>query len=343
VLAILDAGLSQHAHRLTAQIRRKVRPSRQSAKDYDPLLIALLMAFPDRVARRRSGYELLLAAGGSARLSAASVVRRHDLLLGVDIEERKETGLPLVRLASAVRPEWLFDRFPDRVTDRTTVEWNRRSERVEAVSALYFDQIVIEESRGGNPDPALASALLAGKAAEAGIGRFTDLAALDAFVNRVAFASEYTTVPRLTESDIREALEVLCYGLRSFRDLSSAAGNGGLLKVLRNRLSSEQRLLLSEFAPERIQLRRGRRSRIHYAAGKPPWTASRLQDFFGMTETPRIARGAVPLVLHLLAPSQRPVQTTTDLAGFWKRLYPAVRRELRRRYPKHSWPEDPLL
>jgi ATP-dependent helicase HrpB len=81
---------------------------------------------------------------------------------------------------------------------------------------------------------------------------------------------------------------------------------------------------------------------VHYEAGQPPSVASRLQDFFGMSQTPAVARGAVPLVLRLLAPNQRPVQTTSDLAGFWQRLYPQVRKELARRYPKHAWPEDPL-
>jgi ATP-dependent helicase HrpB len=99
--------------------------------------------------------------------------------------------------------------------------------------------------------------------------------------------------------------------------------------------------LLNQVAPSRIRLPGGRQTTVHYDAGKPPWIASRLQDFFGMRETPRIANGRVPLVVHLLAPNQRPVQTTTDLAGFWQRLYPQVRRELSRRYPKHAWPEDP--
>ena len=78
--------------------------------------------------------------------------------------------------------------------------------------------------------------------------------------------------------------------------------------------------------------------RVHYEANQPPWIASRLQDFFGMRETPAVARGAVPLVVRLLAPNQRPVQVTSDLAGFWERLYPQVRKELSRRYPKHDWP-----
>ena len=78
---------------------------------------------------------------------------------------------------------------------------------------------------------------------------------------------------------------------------------------------------------------------MHYALGKPPWIESRLQDFFGVRETPRV--NGTPVVVHLLAPNRRPVQVTSDLAGFWERLYPQVRRELSRRYPKHKWPENP--
>ena len=98
---------------------------------------------------------------------------------------------------------------------------------------------------------------------------------------------------------------------------------------------------LSEMAPARIRLPSGRQTMVHYEPGKPPWIASRLQDFFGMRETPRIGREQTPVVVHLLAPNQRAVQMTADLAGFWERLYPQVRRELMRRYPRHSWPERP--
>ena len=98
---------------------------------------------------------------------------------------------------------------------------------------------------------------------------------------------------------------------------------------------------LEEIAPERVTLPGGRGARIEYPPDGGPTVASRLQDFFGMAEGPRVARGRVPLVLHLLAPNQRAVQVTTDLAGFWTRHYPAIARELRRRYPKHAWPDDP--
>src|SRR5262249_50226235 len=93
-------------------------------------------------------------------------------------------------------------------------------------------------------------------------------------------------------------------------------------------------------APDRLTLPGGRSVRVDYAAGQSPSLASRLQDFFGLAEGPRL--GGVPVTLHLLAPNQHAVQVTTDLAGFWQRHYPGIRRELMRRYPKHAWPEDPL-
>ena len=130
-------------------------------------------------------------------------------------------------------------------------------------------------------------------------------------------------------------------GLKSFSELEAAARDGGLIRAMERQIPPAARRLLDEIAPERIRLPRGRLTRVHYEPGQPPWIASRLQDFFGMRETPAVARGAVPVVVRLLAPNQRPVQTTTDLAGFWERLYPQVRRELSRRYPKHQWPEKP--
>jgi ATP-dependent helicase HrpB len=177
---------------------------------------------------------------------------------------------------------------------------------------------------------------------EAGLDRFTEPEERDGFLARVAFASEHGPVPILDSTHLQHALTALCTGLRSFAELEAAARNGGLVRALELELAPRERRLLEELAPSRIQLQRGRQAKVNYARGKPPWLASRLQDFFGMRETPRIAGGKVPVVLHLLAPNQRPVQMTTDLSGFWQRLYPQVRRELCRRYPKHAWPEDPL-
>jgi ATP-dependent helicase HrpB len=107
-------------------------------------------------------------------------------------------------------------------------------------------------------------------------------------------------------------------------------------------LNAEQRRLLDKMAPEFVAIAGRRRVRVNYETGKSPWIESRLQDFFGMEAGPVIAGGRAPLVMHLLAPNHRAVQVTTDLAGFWRRVYPQVRKELSRRYPRHAWPEDPL-
>jgi ATP-dependent helicase HrpB len=303
----------------------------------------VLKAFPDRVAKRRgNSAELLLAGGGSAALSESSVVGGQ-WMVAVDVEERRDRGQPLVRLASAIEPEWLVDLFAERVTERAEVTWNRVAERVESVSSLLYEGLTIEESRSGSVDTEAAARLLAEKAIEAGIARFADREEIEAYLDRLGFASRYGDLPVVSAEDgLVDALTSLCKGLRSFAELQSIASGGGLVRAIESRLTAQQRKTLEQVAPARIRLRGGREVKVHYSRDKPPWVASRIQDFFGMRETPRVARGEVAVVLHLLAPSQRPVQTTDDLAGFWKRLYPQVRRELGRRYPKHKWPEDPL-
>jgi ATP-dependent helicase HrpB len=338
LLALLDAGLSPQARRLRDQIRRHARPKRQRTREDTATLIAILKAFPDRVGRRRGASELLLAGGGSAELSSSSVVGDHELMVAVDIEQRG--GVPLVRLASGIEPEWLLDLFPDRVTERSGLQWNRVASRVESSSALLYEGLVITESSGGPVDAEEAARLLAAQALEAGVERFADQEELEDFLARMAFAVEHGGLPECGEDRIRAALESLCLGLKSFGELKSASSDGGLIRALLQSLTPRQRQLLEEIAPERIRLRRGRWARVRYARGQAPSVASRLQDFFGMKETPRLA--GVPLVLHLLAPNQRPVQMTADLEGFWQRLYPKLRRELGRRYPRHAWPEDPI-
>src|SRR5579885_1611616 len=176
--------------------------------------------------------------------------------------------------------------------------------------------------------------MLAARALEVGLERFTGSDELTALQARIAFAAEHGTGKRLSDAEMATLVEQVACGLRSFAELKQA--RPAILSALAQAAGP-----LSEVAPERVKLPCGRSVSVHYENGRPPWIASRLQDFFGMRESPRIARGAVPLVVHLLAPNQRPVQTTTDLAGFWERLYPQVRRELSRRYPKHRWPEKP--
>ena len=340
LLALLEARWEPRTEQVVRQLRRLCDPPRQKRRDENALLVSVLAAFPDRVARRRAGAELQMAAGGSAVLAPSSTVTGCRFLVAVEAEDRRDQKAPLVRFASGIEPEWLLDLFPERVRAVAQIEWNRAAERAESVDALLFGEIAIEESRGV-ADAEAAGVLLAEKGAEAGIARFADVEEVAAYLERVRFAAAHGPVAAPGADAEARALASLAAGLRSFRELEAAARDGGLLRALERQWTAEERRLIGEIAPERLRLPGGRQVKVHYEPGQPPWIASRLQDFFGMRETPAIARGAVPLVVRLLAPNQRPVQMTTDLAGFWERLYPQVRRELARRYPKHKWPERP--
>ena len=153
LLALLEAPWEPRTEQVVRQVRRIVNPPKQARRDEDALLISALAAFPDRVARRRAGGDLQLASGGAAQLAPSSTVTQAELLIAVEAEDRRrDRQSPLVRLASAIEPEWLIDLFADRIADVNKVEWNRASERVEGVSALMFGEIAIEETRR-EPDP----------------------------------------------------------------------------------------------------------------------------------------------------------------------------------------------
>ncbi len=349
LLKAMDRGpqpeLRQHIAQLRRLLRLPAQKREQRRHDEEALLKAVLTGFPDRVARRRAGNQVLLSSGGSAEIAtdAAGHGRGYELgyefMVAVDGEDRKEKPLPLIRLTARIEAEWLIDFFPEHVREESRLVWNREAERVEASSALLYDELVIQESRGAAPDREVAAALLAAKAMEAGIDHFVDREALDQFLARLEFAGLEAAGPGCSDTappDLQPAMQELCTGLLSFAELRAASKN--FLPMLEQQYGGRR---LNELAPVSVRLQGGRQTKIHYERGKPPWIASRLQDFFGMRETPRIGPNRTPVVVHLLAPNHRAVQTTSDLGGFWERLYPQVRRELMRRYPKHAWPERP--
>jgi ATP-dependent helicase HrpB len=361
LLAALDAPLDDRARQLLRQLRNLAHsalrpahamPSRQrnsntpcpilaahsAARVGDPstgsialsddaLLYAVLAGFPDRVARLRAGKQVLLSAGGSAEIEGDPP--NYPFMVALDIEDRAEKPLPQIRLTARIEPEWLIDCFSEHIREENTCVWNRQAERVDAVSRLLYDELIVQESFSAAPDPAAAAALLADKALEAGLERFVDPQELEHWLGRLEFAG-------FAAPDLHQALAELCLGLRTFAELKNTAKN--FFPWLEQDLDAHR---LRELAPLTLRLQAGRPAKVHYERGKSPWIASRLQDFFKMKETPRIGPERTPVVLHLLAPNHRAVQTTTDLAGFWERLYPQVRRELMRRYPRHPWPEDP--
>jgi ATP-dependent helicase HrpB len=326
----------ERAARAVAREARAAAPETLQAED-DALLMALLAGFGDRVARRRAPGkpDLVFARGGAAQQSEASVVRAAEWVVVLDASERK--GGVVAHLASAIEPLWLLELFPERVGDREELAWNDRSERVDAVHALRYEGLVLDESRApAAPGPAV-SELLYQTALARGVSAFAEPEGLERFVRRAAFAAGRSPALAALGAGARDqALRAACEGKTSLAELREV----GLMQALRALLTPEQLALLERLAPEHVTLAHGRRLEVNYEADRPPWVQSRLQDFFGLRDGPQLA--GEPLVLHLLAPNQRAVQVTQDLAGFWQRHYPELRRQLMRRYPKHSWPEDPL-
>lgn len=333
----VDAQTARRVEQARDQLLRIARPLSRGAQDgargaKDPaardhaLLLSVLAGFPDRVAKRRGASEVLLASGGAAQLARESAVREAELMVAVDAEERRDAGRTraMVRLASAIEVDWLLDLQPDFLREETQLVWEPSRERVESTSRLLYEKLVLEETRkAAAPSPEAARLLL--EHAQ-GIPEAESVAHLQA---RLALARTYA--PDLPELDVQRALAEAAAGFVSLADLRAAD-----VQLVDGRT----RALLDRLVPEQIALANGRKVRVEYVLGQPPAIRSRLQDFFGAARGPSICDGRVPLTLHLLAPNGRAQQVTQDLAGFWQRHYPAVRRELMRKYPRHSWPED---
>jgi len=342
-------GPARHVLQVRDQLlrlcERDAGPPRPLQAREDALRRALLLAFPDRVAHARDsadgGRALALAGGGAARLSPASVVRTAPWLLALAIEQRREGergSQVLVRSACAIEVDWLIDEFAGEIEERDDLTFNTTRERVEGRAELRYHGLLLEATPLKKLPPA-ASDLLRDAALAAGPARFVnDPDALHGLAARTTFVAEHVPeFPTLADADLRAALVDLCDGRSSFAELRAA----DLQSTLLAKVASAHAGALERMAPTHVQLPGGRRLAVHYEPGKPPWVASRLQDFFGLARGPTVAAGRIPVVLHLLAPNGRAEQVTTDLAGFWDRHYPDLRRSLMRRYPRHAWPEDP--
>jgi ATP-dependent helicase HrpB len=329
----------------------KPRSMRHAGKEEadESILISVLSAFPDRVAKRRKrgSRELLLAEGGSAVLSSASVVHEPMFFIAVDIEEQRansalKTNLPKIRLASAIEVDWLAGLFPEAIEQKTELVWNEGEGRVEEIRQTTFRGISLEESVRTAAPSEDAARILASAVLRSARLPFHDFSSVPEFQSRLTLVSRCfprENWPVASEKAVQTSIDQLCAGRRSLAELSSLS----LVDSLMAMLTPQQRAILRREAPERIKLGSGRTVKIHYENPEAPWIQSRLQDFLGTYSTPSICAGRISLTLHLLAPNGRAVQITRDLAGFWKNHYPSIRRELQRRYPKHAWPEPGSL
>ncbi|HEV8245443.1 MAG TPA: ATP-dependent helicase C-terminal domain-containing protein, partial [Polyangiaceae bacterium] len=240
--------------------------------------------------------------------------------------------------ASAADENLLLELYADKIGMSDELVFDVDRERIERVERMSFGSIVLEESRtAAAAGPESARLLL--EAARARAHEFVQSDSLALLAARLELALRYfpdSGLPADPGAAVIRALEFAC------RDATSLAALRAqdLAELLLASLGESERRLLEAQFPERVRLPGGRSVVVHYETGKAPWIESRLQDYFGLQEGPRIAGGQLALTLHLLAPNQRAVQVTSDLAGFWQRHYPGIRKELMRRYPRHAWPED---
>lgn len=301
---------------------------------------SLTVAFVDRICRRREpgGKTAIMVGGRGVRLAPECAVVESELFVAVELIETGQSDAT-VRQASAIQKSWLPK---SQLNTSIEVVYDNKREKVVAFNRTRFCDIVIEESIAAIPATVdtgeiLASGLLAAK---------IDLASLvdedaNQFMARVACLREHMPeldLPMLSVEHWSEILPQWCMGLTSLAELKSRS----LVSVLQSQLTYDQLATIDREAPEKIAVPSGNAIKLNYEIGKPPVLAVRIQEIFGMTETPSVARSRVPVLLHLLAPNYRVQQVTPDLASFWKNTYIEVKKDLKARYPKHSWPDDPL-
>jgi ATP-dependent helicase HrpB len=287
-----------------------------------------------------------MVGGGGIRLAFESVVRQHEFFLALDARQdhRNPKAEALVRIASAIEPEWLEEMFPHEIRRERNAVYDEQRDRVVGHGTFKYRDLVLREDKDAAVDDETAwRTLLDWSRTRAEELLFADERAVRLF-NRINLLLKVMPSQGWPMPGVGEILAVACEGKRSISELRS----GFVAAIERFYPYPFDRLIETE-APETIEVPTGNRIRLEYQVQNdhreqiaPPILAVRLQEIFGWTETPRIAGGRVPVKLHLLAPNYRPVQITDDLKSFWSTTYFQVRKDLRVRYPKHSWPEDPL-
>ena len=333
----VDAEAARAIARTADQIGRRGRRDR-GGDDHDTRLRrAVLAGFPDRVARRASGIstEAVMVGGRGLTLPASAQASDAELFVALRVLETKGSRAAVASFCP-VEFAWLAALGLEEVENVALDPQGR----AQATRQTRYLDLVLSEVRI-EPDRQQLAELMAERVRADPWAHLGEAKSLRAFLARLRWLREAAPdlgVPDLDDHAVAAAAAGLCAGLRSTRELRES----DVIGVLEASLPGGLRARLNELAPTRIRLPSGRTAVVQYDREQGPTVASRLQDFFGIADTPRIAQGRVPLCLQLLAPNQRPVQVTRDLKSFWTTIYPKVRLELRRRYPRHAWPEDPL-
>lgn len=316
-------------------------PIESSPPEDEEIAKCVLAGFSDQVARRcdRGTLRCDLVHQRRGELARESVADEAPLLVANEIHEigrgDGEVNVLLTQ-ATAIRAEWLRELYPDDFSERIAVAWDSAAKRAVARREVVFRDLALE-SRPCEPVPAeeaaqlLAKAVLSGectlKAWDRAVGQWI------ARVNLLAQACPDWQLPAYDEAARELLVQQLCHGATSYKEIKDRP----VLPMVKSLLSPAQQALVEKHLPERVTLANGRNVKVQYAEAPEPFIAARIQELFGVETLPALAQGRIPLVVQILAPSQRPVQITKDLPGFWRDHYPRIRQELRRKYPKHEW------
>lgn len=326
--------LGRVVDRLERAVRDAAGPSGPRLEAEEALLRAVARGWADRLALRRTpeGRRARLLGGRGAELTDASAVHQGRLFVAVDVDDGP-TREARVRIASRVEEAWLD------VEELVTTAWDDERRQVVARRERRVGDLVLDSHPAPLPDEAAVTATLADA-----LSTRLDLLPLgdDPFAELRARLHHVATVldadlPDPTDAWLLERLPDLVRGHRGLGSLTAKALHDALLALL----PWHARQTLDREAPTRIEVPSGSHVRLRWSLDGPPVLAVRMQEVFSWTETPRVLGGRVPVLLHLLAPNMRPAQITEDLASFWANTYIEVRKELRPRYPKHAWPDDP--
>ncbi|MGH8252537.1 MAG: ATP-dependent helicase HrpB [Steroidobacteraceae bacterium] len=322
------------------------RPRASGAAVATPGML-LATAFPDRIGKRRAegSGRYLLANGRGAAFPAATGLAAQEYIVAVELDDRdREARIDLAAPLEAAELEALYG--AQLIVDEQ-VEWDTRAGAVQAQRRRRFGALVVEQKPLQSVPQELAAAAMLEGVRQLGLDALPWDDATRNLQSRLEFVrllpqAPYGPWPASDDAsllhDLDQWLPAWLVGVSRREQLTRVP----LADALLGRLSGAQRRALDELAPRDMLVPSGSRIRIDYTGDGAPAIAVRLQEVFGLTATPRIGGGAVPVSFRLLSPAQRPVQITRDLAGFWKTSYAEVRKEMRGRYPKHNWPEDPF-
>jgi ATP-dependent helicase HrpB len=304
----------------------------------------LALAFPDRIAQRRgeSRGQYKLASGRGAVLPAHDRLAAHEYLAVAELDAGKIEGR--IFLAAPLAKEALLSLFGARLQREDKVSWEAESGTVKSQRLLRLGELVLEAAPLAKPSSeAVLTALLSGlRSLGLPALPWSDKAReLQARMESIRFWQPEAGWPEVSDSYLLETLDQwlppYLTGMRSAEQLKKL----DLSTILAARLDWQQQSRLDREAPTHLTVPSGSKVRLRYTPGEPPVLAVRLQEMFGLADTPKICHNTMPVLLHLLSPAQRPMQITQDLRGFWEGAYHEVKKELRGRYPKHHWPDDP--